>query len=331
MTPVFDPGAMAQSRDLDEWLAFKSTHFQLFSAADTITSRAILQQLEALRAVFETMSPDLELASSDPPQIFVFDSSAAYEPYMTLSQGVLNILGQFIRHRDGSYLTMQVGNNPLGALKVINHEYVHLLIAANFPQAPKWFDEGLAEYYSTFAIEQQMAIVGRPVARHMRVLIGPERLEVDSLFGGDNPFVAVADSSQTAMNYALSWAVVHYLLSTESKASDQLVEMVVRSGLPNGSDHDSETEPTKGWYDLEDRVATHLAQVHFPVGQIQLRRLDLDLDVQLETISPAVMLTRLGQLALSAGNKATALRDFEEALRADPDSQEARRGLDASL
>ena len=322
--------AQAQTRDLDHWLSFKTTHFQLYSESDIITSRATLKHLESFRAVLERFSPDLKLVSPAPTRIFLFDSVASYEPYKTVSQQGVNILGQFVHHPNGNYLTMQVGNNPLGALAVGSHEYVHFLVQTNFPSAPTWFDEGLAEYYSTFAIEEKVAIVGRPVARHLQKLIGPAHLELDALLRGDNPFVDQEDGDQTERNYALSWALVHYLLSTESDMSNQLIEVLAGLGgqaQPSDPAETLENAITRGRQRLEDQLAAYLTRAYFPVRKIPLQRLELSEDAPLERISPAELRTQLGLLARHTGHTEAAVSHFEAALEFDPELSEALAAL----
>ena len=46
---------------------------------------------------------------------------------------------------------------------VIFHEFVHLLVKYNVQDMPLWFNEGLAEYYSTFQIKvwRSQSLVGK--------------------------------------------------------------------------------------------------------------------------------------------------------------------------
>lgn len=314
--------------DLDRWLAFRSVHFQLYSESDVITARETLKHLESFRAVLERFSPDLQLVSPAPIRIFLFDSAASYEPYRSVSQHGVNILGQFVRHGDSNYITMQVGNNPLGALAVGSHEYVHYLVQTNFPHAPAWFDEGLAEYYSTFAVEEGVAIVGRPVTRHLRRLGDSAGMELDSLLRGNDPIVHQGEGDQTERNYALSWALVHYLLSTE-ELSDKLIEVLAGlSGRAEPADPADllQIACSGGRYRLEAQLATYLARAHFPITRYPLRRLGVSLETRLETVSPPALLTHLGHLAKHSGRPDVAVGHFAAALDFDSEHSEALAG-----
>ena len=328
----FASRAEAQPQNLDRWLLLQSANFQLYSESDVITSRETLKHLESFRAVLKRFSPEIKLVSSTPTRIFLFDSVSSYEPYKTSSQQGVNILGQFIRHRDGNYLTLQIGKNPLGALAVGGHEYVHHLVRTNFPAAPTWFDEGLAEYYSTFAVEAGVAIVGRPVERHLRQLIGPARLELDSLLKGEAPFLDPDGSERTEINYALSWALVHFLLSTESQMSGQLIDMLAGLSPPAGRNSnaaDLGKAFSRGWHRLEEELESYVARAHFPVGKIPLQDLEVSLDPRLETIAPAALLTQLGFLAQYTEHESEALKHFEAALEFDPEHRGALKGLES--
>jgi hypothetical protein len=51
----------------------------------------------------------------------------------------------------------------------IFHEFAHLLLRGVFDDAPLWFSEGLAEYYSTFQVtnDGRRANIGQPVGENL--------------------------------------------------------------------------------------------------------------------------------------------------------------------
>ena len=58
------------------------------------------------------------------------------------------------------------------ALRTIFHEYVHLVIDNVSEGMPLWLNEGLAEYDSTFQVEDsgRRALVGRAIPSHLQLL-----------------------------------------------------------------------------------------------------------------------------------------------------------------
>jgi len=91
------------------------------------------------------------------------------------------------------------------------HEYVHLLTTAHVPDPPAWLDEGLSEFWSSLEIDGQQAVVGRPPARHLKLLRAREWLPVDEMRRYQRGKLP-DDQGRAAMFYAQSWALVHYLL-----------------------------------------------------------------------------------------------------------------------
>ena len=57
------------------------------------------------------------------------------------------------------------------SLKVIFHEYAHLLLRRNQPFWPLWLSEGMAEIYATFEVNgRDHARIGLPIDHHLRLL-----------------------------------------------------------------------------------------------------------------------------------------------------------------
>jgi hypothetical protein len=48
-------------------------------------------------------------------------------------------------------------------LALIYHEYVHFMLVNTAGNVPAWFNEGLAEYYSTFLIEDDRKVSRRRI------------------------------------------------------------------------------------------------------------------------------------------------------------------------
>ena len=93
---------------------------------------------------------------------------------------------------------------------VIRHEYVHVLQAYHRYKFPHWYNEGLAELFSSLKIYEDHAVLGgRPLSRSLYV---PADFDYASLFLGENDF----DSNEVDA-YAHYWLFTHYLLLGERK------------------------------------------------------------------------------------------------------------------
>jgi tetratricopeptide (TPR) repeat protein len=84
---------------------------------------------------------------------------------------------------------------------------------------PTWANEGLAEYYSTFAVgrNERDFTIGSPIANHIQVLRSNSFIPLETLFSvtHDSPYYNEADKQ--GVFYAESWALVHYLLNGKNR------------------------------------------------------------------------------------------------------------------
>ena len=94
----------------------------------------------------------------------MFKTHKSYEPLKPVYQGKArnNIAGFFQAGQAINYVTLTL-EGGLDNLGIIYHEYVHLLVNNNVSGMPVWFNEGLAEYYRTFQVNESgdRAFIGR--------------------------------------------------------------------------------------------------------------------------------------------------------------------------
>src|SRR5262249_37250611 len=110
---------------------------------------------------------------------------------------------------------------------VIFHEYTHLLVENTFGNAPVWFNEGLAEYYSTFSItEDQRIVLGSPISNHVYLLRDNKMLPLRTLFEVDHKSPYYNETKKQGIFYAQSWALMHYLIIGKEGKVEQLGKFV---------------------------------------------------------------------------------------------------------
>src|SRR5690606_22692766 len=91
------------------------------------------------------------------------------------------IAGLFISGEDVNYITLSMDGDDEQIFGLVFHEYVHSILNNNFPRSmiPPWFNEGLAEYYHTFKIEDNRVVsLGLPLPSHLQLL---QRYKMTSL------------------------------------------------------------------------------------------------------------------------------------------------------
>jgi tetratricopeptide (TPR) repeat protein len=88
------------------------------------------------------------------------------------------------------------------------HEYTHLLLARQrAARLPRWYNEGLAVYFSTLRVRDGAVEVGSVPFEYVQWLATRGPLPLPELFGPP-------DGIRSIDFYATSWALVHYLLSS---------------------------------------------------------------------------------------------------------------------
>jgi hypothetical protein len=130
--------------------------------------REVALKLEQFRAVVRQANPSLLRDESAPPVVvLVFRDEASYRPFLPLASGrPVRVAGYFQAGQDVNFITMNVESGDVD--RMIFHEFSHLLTRSVFADAPLWFNEGLAEYYSTFEVtnDRNRAHIGKAIPDH---------------------------------------------------------------------------------------------------------------------------------------------------------------------
>ncbi len=320
--------AAAQPPEPAAWLLVRSAHFSVYTDAAPERAVEIASGLERLRDAFARLSPEVSLRSPVPTRIVAFRDDESFSPYKTVpDRSRLRVLGQFLANRDGNFITLNADPGLVGALATIQHEYVHELVQHNFPGVPLWFNEGLAEYYSTFAVEGGVAFVGRPVARHLRWLRTHPDFSLGRVLAATRESAAGHGAEAAGELYAVSWLLVHYLLSGDSERLDRAAELLYR--LERGDPPEAALEAALGLDTvglaeaLRGYLLRPLAQAGWPLPAAAGAA---------PTVTPASaadLLTHLGDLLLSQRRPAEAERHYGLALAYDGFHAGAHSGLAA--
>src|SRR6266478_6450303 len=218
----------------DNWTSVHSQNFQLVGNASEKDIRLVANRLEQFRKVFALLFPSLKLNSPVPTTVIVFKSDSSYKPFKVNP----NVAGYFQPGKDVNYITLTSEKlSDDQPYRTIFHEYVHLLVENTMGgTVPLWFNEGLAEYYSTFNItdENRRVILGEVVRNHVLYLREQKLLPLRTLFAVDYKSPYYNEGNKMNIFYAEAWMLMHYLLQGEGqKRRPQLARFVdlVRSNL----------------------------------------------------------------------------------------------------
>ena len=200
----------------DTWISVRSKNFSLIGNSSEKEVRQVAIRLEQFREVFTRLFPQVKFTTPVPTTVVVFKSDSSYRPFKPRP----NTAGYFQPGPDVNYITLSTEvSGEQSPYNVIFHEYTHLLVNSTLGNAPLWFNEGLAEYYSSFSMSDDSKIVlGRPISSHVYLLREKKMLPFPLLFQVDHKSPYYNERDKQSIFYAQSWALMHYLIHRPGEA-----------------------------------------------------------------------------------------------------------------
>src|SRR6185369_8618919 len=309
----------------DTWVSVRTANFFLLGNANEKDIRKVGLKLEQFREVFTRLFPKMRFNTSIPTTVIVFKNHNSYAPFKPRP----NIAGYFQAGDDVNYITLTTelygGQDPF---TVIFHEYTHLLVKNTFESVPLWFNEGLAEYYSTFTItDDQKVRLGAPIGSHVYLLRESKMLPLRTLFEVDYDSPHYNEKDKQSIFYAQSWALMHYLIIGKAGKVEQLGKFMelLRSKVPmeQAFQQAFETPFEVMEKDLRDYVKKDRYNVidgHFE------QKLALDTTTEATPLTEAEAQAYLGDLLLHS-NRADAYTYLQKAVKLDPNLAMAHASL----
>jgi len=307
-----------------DWRVLRSANFRVIGDASAGQLRNVALKLEQFRAAVGILNPGALREDAAPPSIvFVFRDERSYEPFLPrdADDRPIRVGGFFQPAQDANYITLSIQSEER-AYRVIFHEYSHLLLRGLFADAPVWFNEGLAEYYSTFQVtaDGRRAYIGRAVAEHVN-LLARRRLPLARFFAINRTSEEYTRNiTERDVFYAQSWAIVHHAFHGESQRRAQLLEFATR--VAAGSDAESTFRDVYGidLQDLEDELQLYVRQPGYRYSGFDFDdEIVTRLDEQAILITDAEADAWLGSLLARMGRLEEASARLEAALASAPD------------
>jgi Flp pilus assembly protein TadD len=217
------------------------------------------------------------------------------------------------------------------------HEYTHLLLArGRQSRMPRWYNEGLAEYFATLSVRDGAVVVGEVDYQRLQRITAHVPMPLAQLFGerdGTAP-MNIGDF------YATSWALVHYLLGTPRGRSEL---SVFEKELSLGHPLDAARERAFGrpFGALESELATHVEYLRRGVSTaiaLDARKIAVEQPAAPVPLASAEVGRLLGSLALALDDEgreegqkgellALARRLLEAAAREDEENARVHAAL----
>ena len=309
----------------DTWVSVRTKNFFLLGNAGEKDIKRVGLKLEQFREVFTRLFPSMRFNTPVPTTVVVFKSDSSYGPFKPGP----NVAGYFQPGSDVNYITLTTElRGEQDPFSVIFHEYTHLLVENTFDSVPVWFNEGLAEYYSTFSIsDEQKVVLGTPIANHVFLLRQNKMLPLRTFFDVDHKSPHYNEKNKQGIFYAQAWALMHYLIVGKIGRVEQLGKFMellsAKTPMEQAFQQAFETPFAVMEKDLRDYIRKdryNIVSGHFE------KKLELDTTTEATTLTEAEAQAYLGDLLLHS-NRKEAYTYLEKALKLDPNLAMAHASL----
>ncbi len=317
-------------RPKDRWNQVQTANFTIFSnAAEKMTRRAGAN-LEQLRAVLQTLFGGMNFLSPVPTYIFVFDHPKSFAPYTLYYEGKPQdrLGGYFGSGEFANHVAIVSNQYSTDVSAIIYHEYLHFVVNTNLPGLPLWLNEGLAEFYSSFDVEDGIAKIGYPVGRHLAWLHVHTLIPMETFVAIDHDSPEYHEGNRRGSFYAQSWALTHFLVigQPDGHAKIGRYTELLREGVDPDAAFLTAFDTTYG--KLERDLNHYIGSRKFTYVTLPVAGTAAGSSTVTSMAYPEV-LSRLGDLLTSLGSERfdSASEHFLTALQIDPTHGPAIAGL----
>jgi hypothetical protein len=228
-------GVLAMSAHAAEpspWLEIHSTHFTVITDAGEKKGKEVALRFEQMRAVFATLLMKDRLNEPLPLTILAFKNDKDYYQSAPLYQGQpISVPGFFVPGQDQNFIVLNLFEEE--SWRAVAHDFAHLVLNYNYPPVEGWFDEGLAEYFSSIRIDNKQVEIGgdpelsnvftqdllqnqketrNPPKSLTELLSGQVWLTLPDLLTMKHDTSTYTEATHHTLFYAQSWITIHYLL-----------------------------------------------------------------------------------------------------------------------
>jgi tetratricopeptide (TPR) repeat protein len=224
--------ASAPAAEPPPWLEIHSTHFTVITDAGEKKGREVALRFEQMRAVFGSLLMKDRLNDSLPLTILACRNDKTYYQSAPLRQGQpIDVPGFFVPGDDQNFFVLNLFEEE--SWRAIAHAFAHLMLNYNYPPVQGWFDEGIAEYFSSIRLDDRKYEIGgdpelkriftQDLLENQREVRNPSKTLTELLSGQvwlalpdlltmkhDTP--SFVEGTHHTLFYAQSWMTVHYLL-----------------------------------------------------------------------------------------------------------------------
>ena len=314
--------------DMDEWQRYQTSNFTIYSDKDADDVEEVLSNFEIFRATVNQLVSIKDDAVLAPATIYMFNSSADFRRF-TKSR---NTAGYYVNSSNGPI--MVVGPKALGidSMSVLYHEYIHYLVRARSPMKyPTWYDEGIAEFFSTIKIGKDKVTIGGIPKHRETMLISFRPMALEELFSLSNTY---SNSSFKADQiYSSAWLAVNFLTLSKLNGGEDFAPPMKQflARFNNGVEWREAFDQSFdiSLEQLDEKMRAYGRKSRLVAAQLDLP--NVKTTVQKTPLSEGQALSILAQMASLSGSQELSAELIEEAFeKGDPTAKSVRAVLFAA-
>ena len=311
------------------WRVIRGRNVEVFGQQSPRTLREIALELEQFRVVLGNLVRGARQPQPLPTEVYIFDDYEAMKPFVPLYLGKPAALGGYCHCGgvDQASLIVAALSQYSDSSEIIYHEYSHLLLQNAMTTIPVWFNEGLAEYFSTFTLRGTDAEAGHPIARHL-VLLRDRFVPLTELLAVDSASPLYNEGTRRSIFYAESWALVHYLLLGRPDGVATINKYLHACAAGTPSDDALAAAVGVPIRTIDSELRSYVKRLLFHAVKYTLPEpVQVDNPETSAVIAPADAAARLGEIQLQVGRVDEAAPRIERAAAATPPAGRAQLAL----
>jgi len=313
----------------------RSKNFQLVGNAAEKDIRRVAVKLEQFREVFRQIFSRINLSSPIPTNVVVFRDENTFRDFKPVNDDGTPrdwVAGYFQSGEDVNYIALSNEGEKAHPYSTIFHEYVHFLVSNDIGRAnaPPWFNEGLAEYYETFQIEDDQKVsLGIKRDSHLLLLQKNKLIPFETFFNMDNYTLHRQGKDGVGLFYAQAWALTHYLMQSNAGSRSHQLNKFIDLASNGKTTKQAFGEAFQIDYaTMESELKKYVEQKTYRTSIINLKnKLVFENEMQSSPVSEAEAKAVLGDLLFHTNRLPEAAAMLEESLKLDAGSSLANTSL----
>lgn len=164
--------------------------------------------MEQLRALF---FDTFKLKERQPQgvTVYYFSEKDVFKAYSAIIQRQ-SLAGYYLYRPDRSVIAISPSWSDEAERYIVFHEYIHHLNRLLGAEPPLWYNEGVAELFSTIETEKGRVLLGKHLPWHVSTLREKKLLPLETLFSVDKTSTIYNTGKHSGLFYAESWVLLHF-------------------------------------------------------------------------------------------------------------------------